>query len=110
MLTFTTAPNTLHGPCTHALWNGKSITARHHIHMPDGEAKWKEDVTKVFSQPQAAGIANSINAANALLAAKVKAGGRSYDDDSRMAVLSLSEDQNALKRLAVSVGVGGVFG
>jgi hypothetical protein len=60
MLTFTTAPKTVLGPCTHALWNGVAIYSRHHRHMPQGEAAWKEQVARALSSPEAAAAADGV--------------------------------------------------
>lgn len=53
MLTFTVAPKTVLGPCTHALWDGAAIYSRHHRHMPDGEAAWREQVERIFADKDA---------------------------------------------------------
>ena len=47
MLTFKRAPNTLLGPCEHALWNGGVFLSRHHMHMPDGVEAWQAAVNRL---------------------------------------------------------------
>lgn len=104
MLTFTTAPKTLLGPCTHALWNGKSLYARHHIHMPSGEAKWRDDVAKVMAHPDAQKAADAYIAAEMALSGMAKFDKRDHQAWSDAMVASESAFAS-LRSVCRTVGV-----
>ena len=74
MLTFTRAPKTLLGPCEHALWNGRVFLSRHHIHMPDCVAQWREAVAEMMEDPHAVETVKDLTALDVEMAASIRSG------------------------------------